>query len=96
MIKVNPQIRPELDKNYVPAVLWNREYRKLASESGKAVPVVMAFKRPNGTVSVFKTQMLPHTAEYRDINIRRAHHQISALDEGRLRGGYRQCSRACG
>ena len=41
MIKVNPQIRPELDKNYVPAVLWNREYRKLASESGKAVPVVM-------------------------------------------------------
>lgn len=79
MIKVNPKIRPELDKNYVPAVLWNREYRKLASESGKAVPVVMAFKRPNGTVSVFKTQMLPHTAGYRDINIKYAERIIKFL-----------------
>ena len=79
MINVQAKIRPELDPAYIPAVLWNREYRKLAAESGKQVPVTFAFKRPNGTVSVFKTAMLPHTAEYRNINIKYAERIIKFL-----------------
>ena len=79
MINVQAKIRPELDPGYIPAVLWNREYRKLAEKSGKQIPVSFAFKRPNGTVSLFKTVMLPHTAEYRDINIKYAERIIKFL-----------------
>ena len=79
MIKTNPKIRPELDQDFVPAVLWNREYRKIAEASKDAFPVVFAFKRPNGTVSVFKTKMLPHTAEYKDINVKYAERIIKFL-----------------
>lgn len=79
MINVQAKIRPELDPGYIPAVLWNREYRKLAEKSGKQIPVSFAFKRPNGTVSLFKTVMLPHTAEYRDINVKYAERIIKFL-----------------
>ena len=86
MIKVTPAILPELDPGFVPAVLWNREYRKLADSSGKAVRVVFSFKRPNGTVSVYDTVMLPHTAEYREINIKYAERIIKFLLW--MKGGY--------
>ena len=79
MINVEAKIRPELDPSYIPAVLWNREYRKLAGKSGQAIPVTFAFKRPNGTVSVFKTVMLPHTEQYRNINIKYAERIIKFL-----------------
>ncbi|MBO5900292.1 MAG: ROK family protein [Lentisphaeria bacterium] len=86
MIKVAPAIRPELDPEYVPAVLWNREYRKLAAETAGSKRVVFSFKRPNGTVSVFDTVMLPHTAEYRKINIKYAERIIKFLLW--MKGGY--------
>ena len=86
MIKVAPAIRPELDPEYVPAVLWNREYRKLAAETAGSKRVVFSFKRPNGTVSVFDTVMLPHTAEYREINIKYAERIIKFLLW--MKGGY--------
>ena len=57
MINIQTKIKPELDPAYIPAVLWNREFRRLVKESGKAVPAVFALKRPNGTVSVFKTEI---------------------------------------
>ncbi|MBR2632423.1 MAG: ROK family protein [Lentisphaeria bacterium] len=85
-MKVAPAIRPELDPEYVPAVLWNREYRKLAAETAGSKRVVFSFKRPNGTVSVFDTVMLPHTAEYREINIKYAERIIKFLLW--MKGGY--------
>ncbi|MEN7972874.1 MAG: ROK family protein [Verrucomicrobiota bacterium] len=53
------KIRPELDANFVPAVLWNREYREKATASGGAVDVAIALVRPDETCSVFNTKILP-------------------------------------
>ena len=64
MLNIQNKIKPELDPGYIPAVLWNREYRKQVKASNQAVPAVFALKRPNGTVSVFKTELFPHTQEY--------------------------------
>ena len=70
MINVQTKIKPELDPAYIPAVLWNRAFRNAVKESGQAVPTVFALKRPNGTVSVFKTEIFPHSGEYKALNIK--------------------------
>jgi predicted NBD/HSP70 family sugar kinase len=56
-------IQPELDPEFMPAVLWNRAYRKAADESGAPVDVSIALVRPDATCSVFETRILPLTAE---------------------------------
>ncbi len=69
-ITVNPAVVPELDPAFVPAVLWNRAYRKAAADSGKAVDIVIALYRPNGTVSTYETVILPVTADTKDLTVR--------------------------
>ena len=86
MFNVQAKIKPELDPNYIPAVLWNREFRKMVKESGKAVPTVFALKRPNGTVSVFKTEIFPHSGDYKALNIKYSERIIKFLLW--MKGGY--------
>jgi len=52
---VHPKFRPPLDPDFIPAVLWNREYRKNAKE-----PLAIALERAEGALSVYRTLMLPH------------------------------------
>ena len=61
MLTVNPKIKAVLDPEFVPAVLWNREFQKLAANDPNKIDIVIALKRPNGTVSTFKTAILPYT-----------------------------------
>lgn len=55
---ISPKIRPVLDPDFVPAVLWNRAYQELV-ESGSATEAVsIALARPDGTGSTFRTRIL--------------------------------------
>ncbi len=64
-MNVDVVIKPELDQDFLPAVLWNRAYRDLVQESGNGSEVVngsevaIALLRPDETCSVFRTQILP-------------------------------------
>jgi predicted NBD/HSP70 family sugar kinase len=49
------QIHPPLDPDFRPAVLWNREYLSTASEN-----FAIALERSDGSVSVYRTRVLPH------------------------------------
>ncbi len=60
---------PELDPGFVPAVLWNREFRRLAKESGGG-PVAVAVERNGGHVARFDLLILPDTAENLALNLR--------------------------
>lgn len=68
MIKVSPKFVPEIDPAFVPAVLWNREYRKLAEKTADAAPLAVGLERPDGTASVFRTVCLPCTPEFAALN----------------------------
>jgi predicted NBD/HSP70 family sugar kinase len=48
-----------LDPEFLPASLWNRAYRALAAAGG-ADPLAIALERERGSVSVFRTAILPH------------------------------------
>lgn len=67
---VNVLIKPELDPEFVPAVLWNRAYQGRVKESGAAVDVSIALVRPDETCTLFETQILPLEAENEALSLR--------------------------
>ena len=69
-IQVTGKIVPELDPKFVPAALWNREFRKLAAASGSAVDVAVTLERANGAVSRFDSKLFADTQENLELNFR--------------------------
>jgi predicted NBD/HSP70 family sugar kinase len=69
-MKIDLKRVPELDPEFVPAVLWNRAYRQLVSASGASVKVSVALVRPDKTCSVFETRILPLTQSNEAITLR--------------------------
>ncbi len=69
-INFTSPIVPELDPGFVPAALWNREYRKLAAAAPAAIKIAITCERSNGAVSRFDTALLPDTPENLAINFR--------------------------
>src|ERR1041385_5026612 len=49
------QIRPPLDPEFLPAVVWNREYLDTATED-----LAIALERSDGSVSVYRTRVRAH------------------------------------
>lgn len=62
-------IKPELDPDFLPAIKWNDAYRSLTNSCDERSFLSVALERSNGTVSVFKTMVLPHTEQYKTLNI---------------------------
>ena len=69
-MNIEPLIKPVLDPDFMPAVLWNRAYLARVDASGAPVAVVIALVRPDETCSVFKTRILPLSAENETISLR--------------------------
>lgn len=67
-MKIDVPIRPEMDPEFIPAVLWNRAYRKRTEHSG--VPVSIALMHPDGAGSLYSTRILPPTAENESLTLR--------------------------
>jgi len=67
---VHVKFRPELDPEFMPAVLWNRAYVAEVAQCAGAVPVTLALTRSNGSVSTWPTAILPYTAANRAKNIK--------------------------
>ncbi|RKX47551.1 MAG: ROK family protein [Verrucomicrobia bacterium] len=63
-------IKPELDPDFVPAVLWNKTYREQVAASAEPVDVALALVRPDKTCSVFKTRILPLAGENEALSLR--------------------------
>jgi predicted NBD/HSP70 family sugar kinase len=55
----SPVLRPVLDPDFVPASLWNRDYRALVEKHGGGIPLALALHRNDGAISVFRTAILP-------------------------------------
>lgn len=69
-INVISPIIPELDPGFVPAALWNREFRKLAAASPDAVKIAITCERSNGAISRFDSVIPADTAENLELNYR--------------------------
>jgi predicted NBD/HSP70 family sugar kinase len=56
---IDMKIAPVLDPGFVPAALWKRDYTEMASVTTPAPEVSIALTRPDGTCSVYRTNILP-------------------------------------
>ena len=69
-IQINSRIVPELDPQFVPAALWNREFRKLAAADASSIDAAITLERANGAVSRFDTRLFADTEENLALNFR--------------------------
>ncbi|MDD4872072.1 MAG: ROK family protein [Kiritimatiellae bacterium] len=58
-LSVNPKIKPVLDPDFTPAVLWNRAYRSEVKKSGKPIKMAIALEQRPDSRSVYRTEVLP-------------------------------------
>ncbi len=90
---VSPKIRPELDPEFVPAVLWNRAYRAEVAKCSARQDIVIALRRSNGTVSTMKTTVFPHEGEYAAANVKYVERLVKFLLW--MKGGYEVTIAGC-
>ncbi|MEN6607934.1 MAG: ROK family protein, partial [Bryobacteraceae bacterium] len=68
LIQIAPKFRPPLDPGFVAASLWNRAYQSKVKESGRGERLAIALERTDGSVSVFRTTVLPHEGDFVALN----------------------------
>jgi predicted NBD/HSP70 family sugar kinase len=78
-MNIAPKFRPVLDPEFVPASLWNRAFASAVAESGGGEPLALALERSDGSVSVFRTRVLPHSALNAALNERYAERLLKFL-----------------
>lgn len=64
-VEVTPSIVAPLDRGFLPAALFSRKYRELASSAG-AVPLRVAVERGDGSISTYATTVIPPKAGHSD------------------------------
>ncbi len=79
LLATSPKTRPVLDPGFIPASLWNREFRCLVDKSGKPQNLAVALERSDGSVSVFRTAVLPHEGQHRVLNQRYVERLVKML-----------------
>jgi predicted NBD/HSP70 family sugar kinase len=82
-----PRIIPPLHPRFAPAVLANQAFRKLARDSGKAVPLVIGLERGDGSISVYRTECLGERSDHAALNLPYAERLVKFLLW--QRGGWR-------
>jgi len=78
-MNISPQFRPVLDPEFVPASLWNRAFAAAVRSSGAGEPLALALERSDGSVSVFRSSVLPHTGSNAALNQRYAERLLKFL-----------------
>ena len=58
MLKIHPLLRPPLETNFLPAVLWTRAFRALVAQDRGARRFALALVRTDGTVSRHESHVL--------------------------------------
>jgi len=87
LTRVAPKFCPVLDPDFLPASLWNRCFHANVEESGKANPLGIALERADGSISVFRTAVMPHEG----VNVAANERYVERLLKFLLwqKGGYR-------
>jgi len=79
-LSIDLKCPPPLDPAFVPAVLWNRAFLERVRDSGASKPFGVALEQPDGTVSVFRTEILPESdPNHESLNFRYAERLVKFL-----------------
>jgi predicted NBD/HSP70 family sugar kinase len=73
------QVPPVLDESFRPAVLANRAFREAVADSGQATPLRIGLQRPDGTSSVYETQVVSSGHPMAELNLPYAERLVKFL-----------------
>ncbi len=73
------QVRPALDESFRPAVLANRAFRKAVADSGQGTPLRIGLQRPDGTSSLYETQVFASGHSMAELNLPYAERLVKFL-----------------
>jgi predicted NBD/HSP70 family sugar kinase len=78
-LETKPEFRPVLDPAFVPAVLWNRAYRKKTAADPAARPIEIALSRQDGTSFRWSGSILPQSPESDPLTLRYIERHVKFL-----------------
>ncbi len=62
---MNIKIKPDLDPDFIPAALWNNQYKDSVRAAPSSVELVIALVTPDQNCSIYKTRILPLSEDSR-------------------------------
>ncbi len=71
--------KPELDPGFVPAVIWNGRFQDQVQSCGDPQPIAICLERPDESVSVLRTSILPHRGQAIRLNNRYVERIVKTL-----------------
>ncbi len=69
MLKFDIPVKPELDADFVPAVLWNRAYRAKAAAEKDSRRLLISLERNEDSITRFENVILAAKPEYFKLNL---------------------------
>ena len=78
-LEIKPVFRPVLDPAFVPAVLWNRAYRKKTAADPASRPVEIALSRQDGTTFRWSGSILPQSPANDPLTLRYIERHVKFL-----------------
>ncbi|MGE9291614.1 MAG: ROK family protein, partial [Puniceicoccales bacterium] len=76
---VSPRFKPELDPTFLPASLWNREFRRLADECVGRRTVNLQVTRPDQTTYQRTLVLLPDEPKFQELNWRYCERLVKSM-----------------
>jgi len=76
---LHPTLVPPLDPGFLSAALWNQAFAAQCDRTPGSRPLAFALERPDGTVSVHQTRVLPDLPATRALNFRFAERLVKFL-----------------
>lgn len=77
-LKVTCKVKPVLDSEFIPAVLWNKAFKELVKKE-ESIPLLIGLKRTDDTFSRFETEVLPFEAKFDALNTKYVERLIKFL-----------------
>ena len=65
---IKKKIKPPLDDNFQPVILWDRAFLESVKNSGKSVPLLVGFEKENDSITVYKTQIFSNESGFFSLN----------------------------
>ena len=69
-MKIDLKMKPKLDPDFAPAMLWNQAYEELVAADEGRVELALALARPDGTVFRHSVEILSHQGGHVEMNHR--------------------------
>lgn len=79
MFNISLKVKNNLDKYFLPASIWNREYRRLVSEFGEAKKVSIVVNRLNGICTCKTIEILPYDGVNKVITLKYVERLVKAM-----------------